>query len=146
MRDILLGDIQTKIYRSHVMWVVNRLSLVDASPTCTPPPICTLAPFPIPRWSQDRGRRWRLKEYTMRKDSQRNWFRLEASKNLTSVNAARDLFTGYEASFWIRAQIRKRPVSCDNSRSPPKIFYKSVTRATRGVIFQMLVIAMSISD
>jgi len=60
MRDILLGDIQTKIYRSHVMWVVNRLSLVDASPTCTPPPICTLAPFPIPRWSQDRGRRWRL--------------------------------------------------------------------------------------
>lgn len=34
-----------------------RHSLFEASPTCTPPPICTLAPFPKPRWSEDRGRR-----------------------------------------------------------------------------------------
>src|SRR3954454_10173827 len=40
-----------------LLWVLIRQSLVEASPTCTPPPICTLAPFPIPRWSQDRGRR-----------------------------------------------------------------------------------------
>lgn len=33
-----------------------------ASPTRTPPPICTSAPFLKPRWSQDRGRRERLKE------------------------------------------------------------------------------------
>lgn len=41
------------------LWVSNRQSLGKASPTCTPPPICTLAPFPKPRWSQDRGRRER---------------------------------------------------------------------------------------
>jgi hypothetical protein len=54
-----------------LLWVLNRQSLGKASPTCTPPPICTLAPFPKPRWSQERRHRERLKEYTMRKDSQR---------------------------------------------------------------------------
>ena len=32
-----------------------------APPTCTPPPICTSAPFLKPRWSQDRGRREQLR-------------------------------------------------------------------------------------
>src|SRR5690349_20898408 len=36
---------------SILLWVLNRQSLGKASPTCTPPPICTLAPFPKPRWS-----------------------------------------------------------------------------------------------
>lgn len=44
------------------LWVLNRQSLGKASPTCTPPPICTLAPFLKPRWSQDRGRRERLRD------------------------------------------------------------------------------------
>jgi hypothetical protein len=37
-----------------------------ASPTRTPPPICTSAPFLKPRWSQDRRRCERSKKYTMR--------------------------------------------------------------------------------
>ena len=57
MRKIPLGDIQANSYRSHIAAGLIRQSLVEAPPTCTPPPICTLAPFPIPRWSQDRGRR-----------------------------------------------------------------------------------------
>jgi len=32
-----------------------------ASPTRTPPPICTSAPFLKPRWSKDRGRRERFR-------------------------------------------------------------------------------------
>lgn len=54
---IPLGDIQTKIYHSHIAMGFEPTLLVEASPTCTPPPICTLAPFPKPRWSEDRGRR-----------------------------------------------------------------------------------------
>src|ERR1700761_1376344 len=41
-----------------------------ASPTRTPPPICTSAPFLKPRWSQDRGRREPAKKYTMLSFSQ----------------------------------------------------------------------------
>lgn len=54
---IPLGDIQTKNYHSHIAMGFEPTSLVEASPTCPPPPICTLAPFPKPRWSEDRGRR-----------------------------------------------------------------------------------------
>jgi hypothetical protein len=41
-----------------------------ASPTRTPPPICTSAPFLKPRWSQDRGAASGFKKYTMRGFSQ----------------------------------------------------------------------------
>jgi hypothetical protein len=74
-RDRLRSRLETFRQRATVptlLWVLNRQSLVEASPTCTPPPICTLAPFLKPRWSQDRGRCGRPKEYTKRKDSQRN--------------------------------------------------------------------------
>jgi hypothetical protein len=57
MHEIPPGDVQTKSYPSHIAMGSVRRSHVEAPPTCTPPPICTLAPFPIPRWSQDRGRR-----------------------------------------------------------------------------------------
>ena len=53
-QDQLRSRLETFRQRSTVptlLWVLNRQSLVEASPTCTPPPICTLTPFLKPRWS-----------------------------------------------------------------------------------------------
>ncbi len=59
-------EIQTQFFVSHVAMSHDPTIAWKASPTRTPPPICTSAPFLKPRWSQDRGRREQLKKYTKR--------------------------------------------------------------------------------
>ncbi len=58
-------EISTKNHRSHIAMSYEAAIAWRASRTRTPPPICTCAPFPKPRWSLDRGRRERSKKYTM---------------------------------------------------------------------------------
>ena len=48
---------QTQLSVTHVAMSHGPTIAWKASPTRTPPPICTSAPFPKPRWSKDRGRR-----------------------------------------------------------------------------------------
>lgn len=53
---------------------------------------------------------------------------------MTSVNAARELFTALRPSFWIRAQIRKCGGSCDNdSATAKKFLQKRHARAARTI-------------
>jgi hypothetical protein len=58
-------EISTQIPITHITMGHDPTIAWKASPTRTPPPICTSAPFLKPRWSQDRGRREQLNKYTM---------------------------------------------------------------------------------
>jgi len=46
-------EISTQNHTPHIAMRLNPTIAWKASPTRTPPPICTSAPFPKPRWSQD---------------------------------------------------------------------------------------------
>lgn len=60
-----LRNFDTALSVTHIAMGFDPTIAWKASPTRTPPPICTSAPFLKPRWSQDRGRREPFKEYTM---------------------------------------------------------------------------------
>ena len=58
-------EISTQNHNTHIAMGHDPTIAWKASPTRTPPPICTFAPFLKPRWSQDRGRREQGSNYTM---------------------------------------------------------------------------------
>jgi len=95
-----------------------------ASPTRTPPPICTSAPFLKPRWSQDRGRREQNWNYTMRGVSQCIWLNSLSPKSYSVIVPVVPRLDGSKASFWISVQIRVCRARCHNSRNAPKKIHK----------------------
>jgi hypothetical protein len=61
-----LREISTQNRNSHIAMRFNPTIAWKASPTRTPPPICTSAPFLKPRWSQEPWAPRTIKKYTMR--------------------------------------------------------------------------------
>jgi hypothetical protein len=73
-----------------------------ASPTRTPPPICTSAPFLKPRWSYDRGRREQIRN--TRCGATRNAFDSTSERPI-----AVDLAHGYCGASASRKQVFESP-------------------------------------
>ena len=117
-----------------------------ASPTRTPPPICTSAPFPKPRWSQDRGRREQFRN--TRCTAARNAFDSTAARSIPVRPTGR-----HRESCETRKQVFESPQKIARSRCAVTIcdvlqknIYKSFKLEPTERFFQTLLPAMGISD
>jgi hypothetical protein len=110
-----------------------------ASPTRTPPPICTSAPFLKPRWSQDRGAASRFKK--SRCAISRNPF--DDGSATTPGHCCSAAIARLESKFLIHREESR--VSQISSHSQ-KIFIKNLTSLRRDPLFEVLGGAMWISN
>jgi hypothetical protein len=109
-----------------------------ASPTRTPPPICTSAPILKPRWSEERGRRERVKKYTMRGVPQSFDSTFEASLRQCCIAA-----TGPLESKFLNHREESRITAPSQSASILHKFFMLESRKNH--IFKALGVAMGIS-
>src|SRR5579859_59465 len=110
-----------------------------ASPTRTPPPICTSAPFPKPRWSKDRGRREPLRNTQC--EISRNQFDHRSRPSLSRCCSA--AVADCESKFLNHREESRVSQILPQSQ---KFFIKYLRLLGERPIFEMLRVAMWISD
>lgn len=117
-----------------------------ASPTRTPPPICTSAPFLKPRWSQNRGRRERFRN--TRCVAARNAFdstwerrnpRQRSARSRKASETRKQVFESAQKIVHSNCAV----TNCDVLQ---KKIYKSFKQEPSNRFFQTLHPAMGISD
>ena len=117
-----------------------------ASPTRTPPPICTSAPFPKPRWSQDRGRREQFRN--TRCAAARNAFDSTRSRPIPAqrVHRHRDASETRKQVFESPHEIARTKRAVTIREVLQKKIYKSFKQEASNRFFETLHPAMGISD
>src|SRR6185312_4515554 len=142
----LAREISTQDTVAHIAMSLHPTIAWKASPTRTPPPICTSAPFLKPRWSQNRGRRERFRN-TRCVAARNDLIRHGSAQTVSNAQRAREEASETRKQVFESARkivhSNRAVTNCDVLQ---KKIYKSFKQEPLNRFFQTLHLAMGISD